>query len=102
MTLLTECVDAALCRYYPHVKISFSAHSTVLSGGNGPKTGCRTVGPGAAAAVVAGQRGVGHVFVSFQVTPCFASAHAGKGLVIASSLCYVIKKPSRSPVQATT
>lgn len=41
------------------------------------KTGFTVVGPGAAA-IVAGQRGEGHVIVTFQVTPCFALAHAGK------------------------
>lgn len=44
--------------------------------GDGLKTGCRMVGPGGAA--VAGRRGVGRVFVTFQVTPCFALAHTGK------------------------
>lgn len=44
---------------------------------------------------------MGRVFVTFLVTPCFAlAALCWEGPVIASSLCYVIKEPSHSPVQA--
>lgn len=52
---------------------SHSQPTVQYSLGYGLKTGCSTAGPGGSAAV-AGQRGVGHVFVTFQDTPCFSLA----------------------------
>lgn len=93
--LLTEGVDTPWCHYYLHVKIS--AHSTALSWGwteNRQQDG----GSWRCCCSRAARGGPCFCYIPGYTLFCFGSCW--ESLVIASSLCYVIEKSSRSPVQA--
>ena len=96
VTSLTEGVDTLQCHYYLHVKISFSAHNPGLSQG---WTGNRLQDGGSWCCCSGAARG-GPCFCCIPGYTLFCFGSCWDGLEIASSLCYVIKRPGHSHVQA--